>query len=132
MTNVAAINFKKELAEAESVAAQRRAAADLSAEDILASLKRELRSVSDPVFGTVYYYPLSVSEYFAFRSKVDADDSMTALNMAKSIVEFARNKDGSLKFKPEHATALLDAPPAAVYKLASTLIGFNLAAVEKK
>jgi pyrroloquinoline quinone (PQQ) biosynthesis protein C len=136
MTNVAALNFKKELAEAEAIAAERRAAPELSADEILAGFTRELRSVAVQGFGTVhYYYPLSVTEYFSFRSKVDEDDSMTASNMVKTIIEFARNADGSQKFKPEHFDALMNAPTAAVTKLAGVLVGthgFSVASAEKK
>jgi hypothetical protein len=136
MTNVAALNFSKELADAEKIAADRRATPELSAEDILAGFKRELRSVAVAGFGTVYYYyPLSIAEYFDFRSKIEEDDAMTARNMVNSIISFARNSDGSLKFKPEHADALLQAPPDSVTKLATTVIGshrFSVASAEKK
>lgn len=136
MSNVASLNFKKELAEAEAIAAERKAAPELSAEDILAGFTRELRSVAVDGFGTVhYYYPVSVTEYFSFRSKVDEDESMTARNMVKTIIEFSRNSDGSQKFKPEHFDALLNAPTSAVVKLAGVLVGthgFTVASAEKK
>jgi hypothetical protein len=139
MSNVAALNFKQELANAEAVAAQKKAELDavpeLSTEEILAGFTRELREVKVAGFGKVYYYhPMSVAEHLELQSRLDGDGATTAANLVQTIIALARSSDGSPKFKAEHAQALIDAPSASIFKLASTMMGSHvaLASAEKK
>lgn len=137
---MSAVAWRDELAAARAVAAERRKAweeaPELSVEEILESFKRELRSVSVPYFGRVYYYhPMSVAERVDLESKIDSAGGATAANIAQAIIAVVRNSDGSQKFSAEHATALLDAPADAFMRLAESVIQshrFTLVAAEKK
>ena len=138
--SASAIAFHDELSRARAVAAERRKALEeapeLTAEQILDGFKRELRSVAVEGFGKVYYYyPMSVAEHLELREKIGDGDETTAAKMVQAIIAFARNGDGSLKFKPEHASALLQAPDTSVLKLAALVVhshGFSIASAEKK
>lgn len=109
---------------------------ELSADDILKSFRRELRSVAIDGFGTLYFYfPLNITEQMAVQEKVGDDGRMTASGIVKSLILLARNSDGSQKFKDEHFEALMDAPAAAIVAFARAAIhtyAVNEASVEKK
>jgi len=138
MSNVAALNFKKELAEAESIAAKRKAelaeVPELSIDEILSACKRELKSVSAPVFGKVFFYPMNIEEILEAERKIE-NGKMTAKALVDVLVGVLRKSDGTLKFSPEHAAALIDASPFAIFKIASAVMPsrkFSLASAEKK
>lgn len=109
---------------------------EISAEDILKSFQRELRSVAIEGFGAVYfYYPLNITEQFAVHEKIGDDGRMTAPAMVRSLILLARNSDGSLKFKDEHFDALMNAPASAIVAFAKAAIhtySISEASVEKK
>lgn len=133
-------NFQREIASAEKIVMQRKMdaaeAAEISTEDLLASLKRELRSVSVAGWGKVfYYYPLSIEEYLALQARTSADGSMTATGIAQTIVDLARKGDGTPKFTAEHVGMLTQAAPDRLTRLAKAVVQlYNVRAesLEKK
>lgn len=137
MSSSQAIAYQDELSRArETAAARRRALAEapeMSTDDILAGFKRELRSVSVPGFGKIYCYRPGIVEAVELQEKADKDG--TARSMVHTIIALARNSDGSLKFKPEHEEALLQAPSDVITQLVNALVEsfrFTVVSAEKK
>lgn len=116
MSNVQALNFKQQLAEAQAVAEQKKLALrDLSAADIL-SFRRELKAVSVDGLGTFYVYePISVAERDAFQKHTRLDPITRLLHstmrgIVDGIIARARNKNGVLLFSEVDQARLLEMP----------------------
>jgi hypothetical protein len=134
--NPKVVAFDAELAKAEAIAAARRAVPELTADEILAGFKtRELTEAAIDGFGRVYYYhPMTATERFEILGKLEDGDTITAKDLAQIVIARTLNADGSQKFAPAHAAALLEAPAASLEKLAGLLFQnrVTLASAEKK
>ena len=139
MSSAKVLAFETELSSAIRIAAEKKAAYDaipeISTTDILASFKRELRSVSVEGFGKVYFYhPMSIAERCELEEKIESG-ALSAAGMVHSVIALALNGDGSRKFSAEHFQALMDAPQAAIAVLANSLLQthkISVPSVEKK
>jgi hypothetical protein len=121
MSNVAALNFKQQLAEAEVIAAKKKAdMADASATSIL-SLTRELKSAIAEGIGVVYFYdPPSVLEREASQKHMRFDQkgmSISMLGVVDGVLARVRTKDGRLMFKEEDRKRLLDLPATSILEI---------------
>jgi hypothetical protein len=107
--------FEAELADAEKIAAQRKALPELTADEILEGFRkqRERRSADVEGFGRIYYFhPMTAAERYELQEKLEKVDQITAKDLVTIVIARACNADGSPKFKPEHADALLRRAPA--------------------
>jgi hypothetical protein len=118
MSSAAVLNFRQELAQAEVVAAKKKAEmADASASSIL-SLTRELKAATVENIGVVYFYdPPSVLEREASQKHMRFDPkgvSISMLGIVDGIMARVRTKDARLMFKDEDRKRLLDLPADAI------------------
>lgn len=127
MSTAELLAFDTERAAARAKAAAIKKALDaipeVSADEIVRSLQRELRSVAVDGFGTLFYYhPMNIAEQFAIQAKVGDDGTMSAPALVDALIVLARNSDGSQKFSAEHFDALMNAPAKAICQFANAAI----------
>lgn len=113
MSNVAALDFKQELAEAEAIS-ERRKKASTAAETVAAmlSFRRELKRVDVPGLGPLFVLrPMSVTEREAYHKHTRWSPtglSQSMLGFVDGIIARARDESGRLVFNESHRDKLLD------------------------
>lgn len=117
-------------------AIEREEAPELSIDEIMAGLKQELRSISVPILGRVYYYyPLGGDELSGFSEKIAPDGTTSWGDLVQTVIAFSRDSKGAPKFTQDHLPFLLKAPTDVITKLANTFVSshrFTVASGEKK
>lgn len=128
MSNVAALNFKQELAEAEVIAARKKAEmADATVEALL-DFKSELKSATVAGIGVVYFYdPPRFEDTFPYlRTLRDEDDTASAKGVVDSLIRMIRDAKGQPLLKAEHRAKLLLAPPGRLAAMWAAVGGNNI------